>query len=335
MVNDVEILKLISLKENLKNLSIDLKNKKKSNVESKKVDLIDSICFLKNIKLQISKIGLLLLNSDLNLIKKILEISEEVFSNLESCVNVSIFFNEIKISQLFFNEIHFSLTSFLNLHINLFDSILVIKNQNTEKNVHETVTIINKINHDSSELMNLFKIKDSDFLKNKMYQNYQLLNDGFNELVQWSENPNIFDSDFESDDLDFDDPKNNGNPVSSKVEKKSRSTKNLNPYHKSFVKKLELINSLFDFYIKNIPQCLSPTEIDSLYDSQKVLVSLVDKTTFFYMVNEIDNLQNKKKIDDLNEKTKILINLALNSLNFKKEFKKWLQNFKSFFDSNN
>ncbi|KAI3406910.2 hypothetical protein KGF56_000202 [Candida oxycetoniae] len=127
-------------------------------------------------------------------------------------------------------------------------------------------------------------------LTEKIKQSIALIDDGFDEFVEWAENPEDIDDPFgfsDEGETDEDEEKKTDfeNEETEEEEEKEKEEENVSneedfeliKYSKKLIKKIELIKLLLSSFKKSLPKTITGSQIDEIYQIQKTLVNHIDK----------------------------------------------------------
>lgn len=120
-------------------------------------------------------------------------------------------------------------------------------------------------------------------LAGKITDNVLLIDDGFDEFVEWAQNPEQYDIDddpfgFSDDESDKDDTEPPAEPTTeATAASPSQQDVELAAFAQKWVGQIELVRLLLASFKKSLPATTAGATIDAVYTTQARLVALVDK----------------------------------------------------------
>lgn len=132
--------------------------------------------------------------------------------------------------------------------------------------------------------VSLLEAGNLSLLTSKVKESILLIDDGFEEFVEWAENPDQFEMD---DPFGFsDDEEDEEAPAGSDAESVDGDSKEIvAKFAKTWIKKIELIKLLLASLKKSLPASTTGESIDSIYSHESRLVSLIDKLVVDLMMD--------------------------------------------------
>jgi hypothetical protein len=228
------------------------------------------------------------------------------FTTLESLVHSSSLLitvycqlKGIAIAQLFYNEIGYALTQLYSSIIGLLDELsveYVAESELVEKESDGRLISVGIVWSNCDNLVKLLQLGELGVLTTKIVENTTLIEDGFEDFVEWAENPEQFDdddpfglelSDSEDEDDDEEIPKTEVNPPTEDDEDDGGQKEELIKFAKKWVKQIELIKLLVSSFKKSLPNSTTSATIDDIYAVQRTLVGLIDKLIADLMMDQV------------------------------------------------
>ena len=208
-------------------------------------------------------------------------------------------------------------------------------NGNGNGNGEGRLVYVGKIWSNCDSLSKLLSEGALGLLTLKVKQSIDLIDDGFEEFVEWAENPEDMGDPFGfSDDDDdeeeeeeeetaataeYDDvkgkvPSSTGYELEKDEEKSSETglsdNDELSAYAKKWQKKIELVRLLLASFKKSLPKTTASNQIDKIYDIQKSLVTSIDKLIVELMMNGEISDEVESIADDISKSSTKLAKLA-------------------------
>lgn len=227
------------------------------------------------------------------------------FTTLESLVHSSSLLitvycqlKETTIARLFYNEIGYALVQLYSSIIGLIDELsveYVEESELAEKESDGRLISVGIVWSNCDDLVKLLHLGELGILTSKIVESTTLIEDGFEDFVEWAENPEEFDEDdpfglelSDSEDEDGEEiPKNEVNPPSEEDEDVAGKKEELIKFSKKWVKQIELIKLLISSFKKSLPKTTTSASIDDIYTIQRTLVGLIDKFIADLMMDQV------------------------------------------------
>ncbi|CCE83806.1 Piso0_004395 [Millerozyma farinosa CBS 7064] len=294
---------------------------------------------------------------------------EAAFNALESLSKTVVFLlslcSQLKptmISQLFHTEVIDATKSLIDSIYSLSTELLSLVHQENTKSdtsaeAKETsqgqtddesdirLISVGKIWSNCDALEALVKGGSLGVLAKKLKQSLALVNDGLDEFEEWSKDPDAFeddddpfgfDSDSDSDesnDEEKDRIHDNGSDTESLNNKPNDKVK-LQEFAQLWLSKIKLIKLLLSSLAKSLPSSSSENIIDAIHESQKEIVSLIDKLIVTLMLDKYvddDCVKYTKKIET---DCKNIIKMVESASNGDEKKIRWCQAWNTKFSEN-
>ncbi|KAK6457415.1 uncharacterized protein RJT20DRAFT_40084 [Scheffersomyces xylosifermentans] len=333
-----ELLK--SHKEAVKYWSLSLEDPQKSltKVQSAKVSKpLDELLKLSRlIKAHTTKVGIIFKPE--NIAKDF----NPAFSTLQKLSESLVFFISVLaqlqpsvISHLYYNEIIEKVKELLDSNSKFADELISIFEKDSEsespeqysgsevkeiKNndeVDRRLVSVGKIWSNCDSLSSLIQKGALDLLTSKIKVNVSLIEDGYEEFVEWTKNPEEFDddpfgfSDDESDNEDEDDKDKEPPVVKGEDSEEEKLHKDeLIKYSQFWSKKIDLVKLLLASFKKSLPVTTTGQSIDLINGSQYNLVTLIDKFIVDLMMDRTIDDEIKEYTDEITKESKRLVKIA-------------------------
>ena len=181
--------------------------------------------------------------------------------------------------------------------------------------------------------MSLLESGNLNLLTSKIKESILLIDDGFEEFVEWAENPEEFEMEDPfgfSDDESDDEPPADSDNESTDGESKDVVAK----FAKTWIKKIELIKLLLSSLKKSLPATTTGESIDSIYSHESRLVNLIDKLVVDLMLDQVVDEVVEKCAEDITEVSQKISTIVrkLHKDNEKKA--KWYETWETKFNDN-
>lgn len=296
---------------------------------------------VKLIKAHTTKVGIIFkpenLRKEVNpAFNTLLKLSE----TLVLTVSVIVQIDSAKISKLFYNEIVEQLKQLLEsnnrfakeLKLIFEDDEDVSEQSESKKNEMDgRLVSVGRVWSNCDSLVQLLTEGNLALLTNKIKQSILLLEDGFEEFAEWTENPEEMNDDpfgF-SDEEDFTDDEEEATPPVMNGHKVTEDDKELIKYAKKWLKKIELVKLLIASFKKSLPKSTPGDSIDEIYTIQNHLVSLIDKFIVELMLER--RIDDNEYTDSITNESIQLSKIARNLHNDKKT--KWYETWETKYNS--
>ncbi|ABN65485.2 predicted protein [Scheffersomyces stipitis CBS 6054] len=214
-------------------------------------------------------------------------------------VSVVVQLRPSEISQLYYDELLKGIKQLMDSNKELSHELTLIFDSQNDENTENTpskdsdemdkrLVSVGKIWSNCDVLISMINNGALALLTDKIKQSVLLIEDGFEEFAEWTENVEEIDDDpFGFSDDEFSDEESEDDahpPVAEDKDNKSEDdgengedVEELKKFAQLWLKKIELVKLLISSFKKSLPLSTSGSSIDSIYAIQFGLVKLIDK----------------------------------------------------------
>ncbi|KAI5967586.1 hypothetical protein CANMA_003020 [Candida margitis] len=214
-----------------------------------------------------------------------------------------------QVSKLFYNEIIYQITQLIESNHELANELIYIYD---EKEDSERLVSIGKIWSNCDSLASLISNGAFSLLTLKIKQSIGLIDDGFDEFVEWVENPVDMDDDpfgFSDDDEEDGDGDNFDEGEENENENEEDSAE-LKSFAKKWIKKIELVKLLLASFKKSLPKTTTGSQIDEIDTLQRNISNSIDKLIVDLMLNRQITKETESISNDISTSSIKLAKLA-------------------------
>ncbi|CAD1812633.1 hypothetical protein FOB58_005802 [Candida parapsilosis] len=283
MSNDLKAL-LASFKDATQYWITNLTSEQISQIKASKVDnpLDELSKLVKLIKAHVTKVGIIFKPETLAKQESTAYTTlEKLSESLILLVSVVSQLQAKQISNLFYNEIVHQVRQLIESNHELANELTYIYD---EKEDSARLVSVGKIWSNCDSLTTLINNGALNLLTSKIKQSIGLIDDGFEEFVEWVENPVDIDDPFGlSDDEEHEDDEEK---LNSEVESDDEEhSAELKAYAEKSLKEIELVKLLLASFKKSLPKTTTGLQVDEINNLQKTITNLIDKLIVDLMLN--------------------------------------------------
>lgn len=256
-----------------------------SQIKASKVDnpLDELLKLVKLIKAHVTKVGIIFKPETLakqestayNTLEKLSE-------SLILLVSVISQLQANQISKLFYNEIVHQTTQLIESNHELAIELTYIYD---EKEDSARLLSVGKIWSNCDSLTELINNGALNLLTSKIKQSIGLIDDGFDEFVEWVKNPVDINDPFGFSDDEGDEEEGDKFDDGEKSNDEEEDSAELKAYAEKWLKKIELDRLLLASFKKSLPKSTSGAQIDEIDFLQRKISNLIDKLIVDLMLN--------------------------------------------------
>lgn len=229
------------------------------------------------IKAHVTKVGIVFKPENLRLVDAAYKTVEQLSETVVLTVTVVAQLSPVEISDIYHSEILGLVKSLLSTTDTFAEelSLLVEEQESTstetsDSKIDQRLVSVGRLWEHCDELIDLIKTGKLGLLNRRIKQSILLIDDGLDEFAEWAQDPEGFEMEDPFGLSDSEDETTENPP-------KADNNEELITFASTWLEKFKLIKLLFSSLLRSLPSVTSGTTINSIYNTQKDIVALIDK----------------------------------------------------------
>lgn len=233
----------------------------------------------KLIKAHVTKVGIVFKPENLRLVDAAYKTVEQLSETVVLSVTVVAQLNPAEISDIYHAEILGLVKSLLSTTDTFAEelSLLVEEQESTStedsdsnSKIDQRLVSVGQLWEHCDEIVDLIKTGKLGLLNRRIKQSILLIDDGLDEFAEWAQDPEGFEMEDPFGLSDSEDETIDNAP-------KADNNEELITFASTWLEKFKLIKLLFSSLLRSLPSVTSGSTINSIYNTQKDIVALIDK----------------------------------------------------------